>query len=62
MPCWAAGTGSGVEHDAGELFDVFSTWAADRGLPLYPHQEESLLEIVADANVIVGTPTGSGRA
>ena len=50
------------EHDAGELFDVFSTWAADRGLPLYPHQEESLLEIVADANVIVGTPTGSGKS
>jgi superfamily II RNA helicase len=31
-------------------------------LPLYPHQEEALLEIVADANVIVGTPTGSGKS
>ena len=42
--------------DPGALFDIFSAWATDRGLPLYPHQEESLLEIVGDANVIVGTP------
>ena len=28
---------------------------------LYPHQEEALLEIVSDANVIVATPTGSGK-
>ena len=48
--------------DADELFDVFATWAAARGLPLYTHQEESLLEIVADSNVILGTPTGSGKS
>ena len=63
---WDAALGSaiGQQHDAdgGELFDLFSGWAADRGLPLYPHQEEALLEIVADANVIVGTPTGSGKS
>ncbi len=61
---WDAALGGRVEHraDAGELFDIFSAWADDRGLPLYPHQEESLLEIVGDANVIVGTPTGSGKS
>ncbi len=61
---WDAALGGAAEHevDAGELFDVFSAWATDRGLPLYPHQEESLLEIVGDANVIVGTPTGSGKS
>ena len=63
---WDAALGSaiGQQHDAdsGELFDLFSGWAADSGLPLYPHQEEALLEIVADANVIVGTPTGSGKS
>src|SRR6476469_6005442 len=48
--------------DADELVDVFATWAAARGLPLYTHQEESLLEIVADSNVILGTPTGSGKS
>jgi len=61
---WDAALGGAAEHeaDAGELFDLFAGWAADRGLPLYPHQEESLLEIVGDANVIVGTPTGSGKS
>ncbi|MFN8200566.1 MAG: DUF3516 domain-containing protein [Nakamurella multipartita] len=53
---------TGTQPDPGELFDIFATWAGERGLPLYPHQEESLLEIVADANVILGTPTGSGKS
>ena len=48
--------------DPGALFDTFSAWATDRGFTLYPHQEESLLEIVSDSNVIVGTPTGSGKS
>ncbi len=48
--------------DPGTLFDTFSAWATDRGFTLYPHQEESLLEIVSDSNVIVGTPTGSGKS
>jgi len=48
--------------DPGTLFDTFSAWATERGFTLYPHQEESLLEIVSDANVIVGTPTGSGKS
>ena len=61
---WDAALGGSTEHevDAGALFDAFAGWAEDRGLPLYPHQEESLLEIVGDANVIVGTPTGSGKS
>ncbi|QXC63521.1 DUF3516 domain-containing protein [Aquihabitans sp. G128] len=37
-------------------------WVADRGLELYPAQEESLLEIVAGSHVIVNTPTGSGKS
>ena len=31
------------------------------GLALYPHQEEALLEIASGANVILSTPTGSGK-
>jgi len=52
----------GTVADPDELYELFLTWAADRGLPLYSHQEESLMEIVADANVIVATPTGSGKS
>jgi len=50
-----------TEKDPGALFDRFGQWATDRGITLYPHQEEALLEIVSDANVIVATPTGSGK-
>jgi hypothetical protein len=32
------------------------------GLVLYPHQEEAVLAVMADSNVIVHTPTGSGKS
>src|ERR1700726_3374609 len=48
------------EPDA--LFDAFAGWAKDRGLELYPHQEEALIEIVSGGNVILSTPTGSGKS
>ncbi|MBC6447917.1 DEAD/DEAH box helicase [Actinokineospora xionganensis] len=45
-----------------ELFDAFATWASEQGLSLYPAQEEALMEIVSGANVILNTPTGSGKS
>ena len=44
------------------LFDAFSGWVRDRGLVLYPAQEEALIEVVSGSNVIVATPTGSGKS
>ncbi|MBO0776401.1 MAG: DUF3516 domain-containing protein, partial [Actinobacteria bacterium] len=44
------------------LFEAFAGWAKDQGLALYPHQEEALIEIVSGANVILSTPTGSGKS
>ena len=44
------------------IIDAFIGWVADRGLALYPAQEEALLEIVAGSHVIVNTPTGSGKS
>ena len=44
------------------VVESFLDWAAGRGLTLYPHQEQALLEVVTDANVIVATPTGSGKS
>ena len=44
------------------LFDAFAGWVADRGLTLYPAQEEALIEVVSGSNVIVATPTGSGKS
>ncbi|HEY9558322.1 MAG TPA: DUF3516 domain-containing protein [Acidimicrobiales bacterium] len=48
--------------DPDSLFDAFETWAADRGLALYPAQEEAIIEIVSGSNVVVATPTGSGKS
>src|SRR5690606_5479499 len=44
------------------LYTAFAEWAADRGLSLYPHQEEALIELVSGSNVILSTPTGSGKS
>ena len=48
------------EPDA--VFDSFAGWAKEQGLALYPHQEEALIEVVSGANVILSTPTGSGKS
>ena len=48
--------------DADELFASFAQWAQDNGTPLYPAQEEALIELVSGANVILATPTGSGKS
>jgi superfamily II RNA helicase len=45
-----------------EVLDYFLGWVKSRGLELYPAQEEALLEIFAGRNVILNTPTGSGKS
>ena len=37
-------------------------WCAGRGMELWPHQEEALLDLAAGDHVILGTPTGSGKS
>ncbi|WP_347220912.1 DEAD/DEAH box helicase [Mycolicibacterium poriferae] len=48
--------------DPDELFESFSQWAQSNGTALYPAQEEALIELVSGANVILATPTGSGKS
>ncbi|MCU1424088.1 MAG: hypothetical protein JWM51_379, partial [Microbacteriaceae bacterium] len=48
--------------DADAAFENFAAWASDRGLTLYPAQEEALIEIVSGANLILSTPTGTGKS
>ncbi len=50
------------EADPDALFEAFSTWAESQGISLYPAQEEALIEVVSGANVILSTPTGSGKS
>src|SRR5262250_2051397 len=48
--------------DPDSVFDAFAVWAKQQGLDLYPAQEEALIEVVSGSNVIVSTPTGSGKS
>ncbi len=45
-----------------EVYAAFSGWAQERGLPLYPHQDEALISLLAGENVVLSTPTGSGKS
>ncbi|HYP16734.1 MAG TPA: DUF3516 domain-containing protein, partial [Opitutus sp.] len=49
-----------TESDA--ALDRFLSVMAERGLELYPEQEEAILELFAGRNVILNTPTGSGKS
>ncbi|TDC22006.1 DUF3516 domain-containing protein [Streptomyces sp. 8K308] len=51
-----------ADSDPDALFDAFSSWTRERGITLYPAQEEALIEVVSGANVILSTPTGSGKS
>ncbi|AKK11278.1 DEAD/DEAH box helicase [Corynebacterium uterequi] len=44
------------------IFDSFTRWVASRGISLYPAQEEASLAVLAGDNVILATPTGSGKS
>ncbi|AQT82281.1 DEAD/DEAH box helicase [Mycolicibacterium litorale] len=48
--------------DPDQLFTAFAGWAQATGTPLYPAQEEALIELVSGANVVLATPTGSGKS
>ncbi|MEX2618744.1 MAG: DUF3516 domain-containing protein [Egibacteraceae bacterium] len=52
----------GEPADPDALFEAFTGWAGERGLTLYPAQEEALIEIVSGSHVILSTPTGSGKS
>ncbi len=44
------------------LLEKFLDYVADRQLQLYPAQENAILEIFDEKNVILNTPTGSGKS
>ncbi|MFI5698134.1 DEAD/DEAH box helicase [Kribbella sp. NPDC051586] len=45
-----------------DLYDVFARWVGEQGISLYPAQEEALIEVMTGSNVILSTPTGSGKS
>ena len=48
--------------DPDALYEAFTGWVAERGITLYPAQEEALIELCSGANVVLSTPTGSGKS
>src|SRR6476620_1829428 len=51
-----------TQPSADALYDAFTGWATEQGLTLYPHQEEAAIELFDDNNVVLATPTGSGKS
>jgi superfamily II RNA helicase len=50
------------QADADGVFDAFTTWAGEQGFELYAAQAEALIEVVSGSNVVLATPTGSGKS
>ncbi|HVY29089.1 MAG TPA: DUF3516 domain-containing protein [Polyangiaceae bacterium] len=59
-PLYACLPPKGANSDA--VLEGFLKYVEHLGLSLYPHQEEAVLAVMADSNVIVHTPTGSGKS
>src|SRR5262245_48497481 len=50
----------GATADA--ALERFLAATSERGLELYPEQEEAILELFAGQNVLLNTPTGAGKS
>ena len=64
-PCWwEPEDGSEPEPwlKADQAFERFLEWTDSRGIELWEHQEEALMDLAAGNHVILGTPTGSGKS
>ena len=55
-------TDASTDSSTDAAYDRILEHASERGLELYPHQEEAVLELLAGNNVVLATPTGSGKS
>ncbi|RRJ86162.1 DUF3516 domain-containing protein [Gulosibacter macacae] len=49
-------------NDPDQVLEAFLEWTTDRGIELYPAQEEAVMHLAAGANVVLATPTGTGKS
>lgn len=45
-----------------QAFEAFMDWTVEQGIELWDHQEEALMSLMVGDQVILGTPTGSGKS
>ncbi len=45
-----------------EAYERFMEWVSSRGIEPWEHQEDALFSLATGSNVILGTPTGSGKS
>ncbi len=50
------------DNDPNDILERFLAYVAEKNVSLYPAQEEAVLELMAGSNVILNTPTGSGKS
>ncbi|NPC99011.1 RNA helicase [Nocardioides sp. zg-DK7169] len=48
--------------DPDRVYEAITDWVGRQGLALYPHQDEAIIELLGGGNVILATPTGSGKS
>ncbi|MFL6156326.1 MAG: DEAD/DEAH box helicase [Marmoricola sp.] len=48
--------------DPDAVYEALTSWADRQGLSLYPHQDEAIIELLGGNNVVLATPTGSGKS
>ncbi|MEJ7834321.1 MAG: DUF3516 domain-containing protein [Nocardioides sp.] len=48
--------------DVDAVYEQITAYAAGQGLELYPHQDEAIIELLSGNNVVLATPTGSGKS
>jgi superfamily II RNA helicase len=48
--------------DADAVYAAFVEWAESTGIQLYPAQDEAVIEIAFGNNLILSTPTGTGKS